>query len=328
MKEANPLVSGIAQLLPHLTPYAKGPVLRRAYWALYEIWEREGPPIRTSLYGFRVLLNRGNLLPFFIQNTRLFNAPLVELVYQMARTRGEPLTLVDVGAAVGDTVLLVKRRCPGAVSRFICIEGDTEFHELLAENMRSFTDVTAVKCILAREPMLVRSLVKHHKGTAACTGSESVQAVSLDSVSEIRQANIDLIKIDVDGFDGEVLAGAVETLRRCHPAVIFEWDPRRISEASTDPFGAFDALAGCGYNSFAWFNNNGTFSHFSDLCSHELLKKHFDYLLAVNHRACEHFDVVALPAELTIDEIALVALDYARSCSRGTPHRVTAGGRD
>jgi methyltransferase FkbM-like protein len=35
---------------------------------------------------------------------------------------------------------------------------------------------------------------------------------------------VDFIKIDVQGADGEVLLGGVETLRRCRPVVVFEWE--------------------------------------------------------------------------------------------------------
>jgi hypothetical protein len=37
------------------------------------------------------------------------------------------------------------------------------------------------------------------------------------------------------------------------------------------------------------------------------------YLLAVNARADEHFDVVALPDSSPIDDVELAALEYARS---------------
>ncbi len=87
-----------------------------------------------KLHGFNVLLNQGNTYPQTIANTPLFNAPLVELVHQACDVLGRTLTLVDVGAAIGDTVLLLKVRCRGAVGRFFCIEGDNEFFGLLKHN--------------------------------------------------------------------------------------------------------------------------------------------------------------------------------------------------
>jgi FkbM family methyltransferase len=36
--------------------------------------------------------------------------------------------------------------------------------------------------------------------------------------------DVSFIKIDVQGADGEVLMGALETIRRCRPVVVFEWE--------------------------------------------------------------------------------------------------------
>ena len=36
--------------------------------------------------------------------------------------------------------------------------------------------------------------------------------------------NISFIKIDVQGADGEVLMGALQTIQRCMPIVVFEWE--------------------------------------------------------------------------------------------------------
>jgi FkbM family methyltransferase len=311
IKAAGPFISWLVRVLPPLQSYARGPILRRLYWSLYGVWEREGPPARATLYGSEVLINRGNLVPFFIYNAPLFNAPLVQLVHSTALAKKAPVIFVDIGAAFGDTVLLITNRCPGEAGSFICIEGDAQFYELLVENMKALLNVTVVKTLLARAPMKVRSLVKHHKGTATCTGSDLVDAVDLDSIPPINQAHVDVMKIDVDGFDGEVLAGALKTLARCHPAVLFEWDPRRIVEAGNEPFSAFEALEASGYNRFLWFNNNGTFSHFSGPCSRVVLKKQFEYLLAVNHRAHEHFDIIALHEGSKLNEIDLAAMEFA-----------------
>ena len=142
-----------------------------------------------------------------------------------------------------------------------------------------------------------------------------LDAVRLDSIESIRKTRVDILKIDVDGFDGEVLCGATETLRCYRPAVIFEWHPALILKAGNDPFRAFVSLADCGYERYVWFNNDGTFSHFSGVCSPEVLKKHVDYLLGVNSQKGAHFDIVALHAGSTISEIGLAALTLSQRSS-------------
>ena len=155
-----------------------------------------GKPARTKLHGYPALLNPGNRYPFIVQDTRYFNAPLIELVNQVHRAKGSAVTLVDVGASVGDSVFLLKRNCPGQVARFLCVEGDPEFCTLLRANMAQFRDVRLIETLLARQPSRIRSLVKHHQGTAASLGNEFLAATNLDSIAEIRDQRVDVVKID------------------------------------------------------------------------------------------------------------------------------------
>ena len=296
---------------------ARGPLLRRAYWAGYNFISKKGPPIRTRLHGFSVLLNRGNLYPFLVRDVPLFNAPLVELTHALSSSLQRPIVVIDVGAATGDTVLLLKERCPNAVSQFICIEGDAEFYALLQANTRPFTDVLTIQALLSSDRQSINSLVKHHEGTAMAAGSEQVEAVPLDSLSSIRSSCPDLLKIDVDGFDGEVLAGAARVLQDSRPAVIFEWHPKLAAEAGTDALRAFDVLARAQYSRYLWFNNNGSFSHFSEAPSLYSLQQMIHYLRLVNERSDPHFDVIALHKEHNLCEVSIAALGL----SFGSPKR-------
>jgi FkbM family methyltransferase len=313
LRTSSRFYSLIIWILPRFAKRAHGPILRRIYWWLHGLWSAEGPPVKTKLHGFEVLLNRGNLYPFILYGTPLFNAPLVQLVHQLSFENRSPLTFVDVGAATGDTVLLLKQHCPGCVKRFICVEGDGEFQVLLSENMSQFPEVTVEKALLSSRQMRIKSLVKHHKGTAASIGEDMVDAVCLDSIERIQRAHVDILKIDVDGFDGEVLAGSINTLNRCRSAVIFEWHPKLATMTKNEPLRAFKVLASCGYTRYVWFNNTGTFSHFSDCCSLDVLRKEAEYLLAINSRAGDHFDVVALHQKTELDEIQLAISDFART---------------
>ena len=268
--------------------------------------------MRARVHGRQVLLNRGNPYPFFLQDYPAFNAPLIELVHLTAKVVASPICFADVGAAIGDTVLLLKERCGSDLGKSICIEGDREFHALLASNMAQFDDVECVCALLAAKSIEVRSLVKHHLGTASALGEDLAQAIPLDAVPEVFKQAIHVLKTDVDGFDGAVLSGARNLLQRCAPAVIFEWHPKLMDLTGNDWATPFEVLESCGYTRYAWFNNPGSFSHFScagGLAAVERLRKH---LLAVNDRADKHFDVVALSAHSRIDEVELSQLEHAR----------------
>lgn len=289
----------------------------RVYRHLLKRYQNSTTPVATRVHGFDVLLNPGNTYPLMIQDAPLFNAPLVELVYQEFLTREKPIRLVDVGAATGDSVLLIKQMCPGQVSGFVCVEGDLEFFGLLSQNMRQFSNVECVQELLSREPMQIQSLIKHHLGTASATGNELVTAVPLDSVEVVRSSPVDILKIDVDGFDGAVISGARTILKTDKPSVIFEWHPKLLASAKNNSQEAFLVLEECGYEKFLWFNNVGTFSHYSDHNSIKTLTKMADYLMAVNVRADEHFDVIALSNSSKVNEIELAKTEYFRKIRNG-----------
>ncbi|MFX1684452.1 FkbM family methyltransferase [Paraburkholderia sp. A2RI-6] len=53
------------------------------------------------------------------------------------------------------------------------------------------------------------------------TGVNTIKAVTLDSLN---LQDVGFIKVDCQGSDGPVIAGAMETIRRCRPIVVFEWE--------------------------------------------------------------------------------------------------------
>ena len=69
--------------------------------------------------------------------------------------------------------------------------------------------------------------VRVHEGTASLTGKLAAVATTLDALWEQGALESpDVVKIDVDGFDGRVLAGGTKFLGSVYPSVIFEWSPQ------------------------------------------------------------------------------------------------------
>jgi len=71
----------------------------------------------------------------------------------------------------------------------------------------------------------------------AITRHEKVRALRLDSLG---LARLDLLKIDVEGAEFDVLAGAIETIKRCKPYIMAE----RLKSSSLQ-----DSLTALGYAS-------------------------------------------------------------------------------
>ncbi|MFZ4121665.1 MAG: FkbM family methyltransferase [Caulobacterales bacterium] len=58
---------------------------------------------------------------------------------------------------------------------------------------------------------------------------------------------LDFIKVDVEGFEGRVMAGAQETLRRFKPAVLLELHPVHLGRGGDTSGGVAGALEALGY---------------------------------------------------------------------------------
>ena len=73
-----------------------------------------------------------------------------------------------------------------------------------------------------------------------------MQAVSLDSFLEGEA--IDLVKVDVEGFEPAVFRGMERTLRRCSPVIVAEFAPGTIRHISgSDPVELLDLVFSLDY---------------------------------------------------------------------------------
>ena len=286
-------------------------------------WRQLSGPVTTTIHGRQVVVNAGYSYPAFRRRWPTYNDPLVELVHQVHAANGAPITLVDVGAAVGDTVLLVLERCPGAVGTVHCVEGDREFFGYLTRNLRGVPGLRLHQALLSDVEGSEAGLVRVHKGTASAQGTDRVAATTLDAVLEADSSEpVHVLKIDTDGFDGKVLAGATKVLADHRPAVIFEWAPLVYDATGQDRHRPFEVLTDAGYGWLVWFDKYGVFSHAEQgyrAAPVDLLAE-----LCVSGRAPGpdwHYDVVALPEGSPVDPNEVAALAYARSSRTGAKVR-------
>jgi FkbM family methyltransferase len=292
-------------------------VLVQAAWerAWEAAWRTLSGPVHTSIHGHDVIVNAGYSYPAFSRRWPTYNDPLVEVVHRAHMAKGGPITLVDVGAAVGDTVLLVLARCPGAIGAVHCVEGDDEFFGYLAANLTDIPQAQLHHALLSDSAGTVPSLVRTHKGTASAQGGERLPAVTLDSVLHAAKwPSVDVLKSDTDGFDGKVLAGATGVLASSRPTVIFEWHPILYDATGQDCQRPFEVLADAKYRWLVWFDKYGAFSHVDDGYRPDQVEVLAQ--LCVSRRAPGpdwHYDVVALPEGSPILPGEIAALSWARS---------------
>jgi FkbM family methyltransferase len=294
----------------------RSPLVRAAWGRAWDVaWRHLSGSVNTTIHGHRVVVNAGYTYPAYSRRWPTYNDPLVEVVHQAKLAKGSAVNVVDVGAAIGDTVLLILERCPGEVGEIDCVEGDAEFFSYLRRNLADITAARLHRVMLSDAVGDEAGLVRTHKGTASAQGDDRLPATTLDSVLGVAGASaVDVLKIDTDGFDGKVLAGATGILDRDRPAVIFEWHPLLYEATGQDWHRPFEVLAANGYRWLVWFDKYGTFSHLED----GYRKSAIDVLasLCLSGRAPGpdwHYDVVALPEGSVVDPSDMAALSHARA---------------
>jgi FkbM family methyltransferase len=81
------------------------------------------------------------------------------------------------------------------------------------------------------------------------SSTQSVRLVTLDTlVSELRLDRVDFIKVDVDGYEAKVFAGARLVLERFRPSLFFELTPSWVCKNGDDPASLIDLLFSHGYS--------------------------------------------------------------------------------
>ena len=89
---------------------------------------------------------------------------------------------------------------------------------------------------------------RHHKHLGIAKSSEGAKSVTLDEYCQnAGLQKVDFIKLDVDGFEVEVIKGGISTLRQFRPPICMELSPYVLEERETSAEELLSELRGCGY---------------------------------------------------------------------------------
>ena len=170
------------------------------------------------------------------------------------------MTMIDVGANVGFMALLAAKAV-GPSGTVLAIEPDPGNGELLRANIErnGYRKVSIERCAVGSEPgtaQLFRSAwnMGNHRlnpgeaGQAIAHESISVPVRTVDDlVSEHRLSRLDVIKMDVEGYEPGVLGGMLATLARFKPVILTEFWPYGMRDAGFDPEAFLDRCIRAGY---------------------------------------------------------------------------------
>jgi FkbM family methyltransferase len=163
---------------------------------------------------------------------------------------------VDVGASLGFYTVLAGRLV-GPSGRVISCEPGPQNQSLLLLNIQTnnLKNVEVFPVAVSDGPGVLfysrsggNGIVSEYDGDPrSLVVGDLVEARALDRILD-RDERVDVMKVDVEGTEGQVLRGAEKTLRRCSPTLFFEFAPPALEVRSgMSGLEMLTRLAGLGY---------------------------------------------------------------------------------
>jgi FkbM family methyltransferase len=172
-------------------------------------------------------------------------------------------TVIDIGANIGAHTLPLAQ-CVGPSGRVVAVEPTRYAFERLQENLALNPglgkSVTLLQAMLmsSKEAPLAEAIEAswpleatdaahpEHLGVRKPTTGAIVATLD-EQVRRLGLARVDFLKLDVDGYEVEVLRGARDTLSRLRPTIFFEHAPYVVAEKGYDSNEIAAILADAGY---------------------------------------------------------------------------------
>lgn len=178
-------------------------------------------------------------------------------------------TVFDIGANVGQSALLYAKSFPGA--DIYSFEPVSETFKLLTENTISLGKVKVFNCAFGNRNEEMRINLTDDSRTCSITHYKTarMENISIRTIDEFSKDNaiqrIDFLKVDTEGYELQVLAGAEQMLRAQRIRILYiEAAPYRTEKHFVSFTEMMEAMLKYGYDLFGvyeqqphWSGQNG-----------------------------------------------------------------------
>lgn len=227
-------------------------------WVAFPLMSRAMRLSRTRFYHYHA---EADLLITFHgltrRNLRFFDGqrPNISWLDHIGRLSIDGGIVLDVGGFYGYTAGVFARR---AAKVFIFEPAPSNVMLIEEHNrIRGFANIEIVPVAVSDRSgpatLHLKDIPAHHSlgdiGASATMGTVTVETQTLDAFAASRGIeNVALLKIDVEGFEPEVLNGAAALLSEKRIAnILFEWSPRFYRQRAIAPDLPLSILRGHGY---------------------------------------------------------------------------------
>lgn len=235
---------------------AASSVRRRASWFVRDhLPERE---VVREVQGVRMAMPWSHRLPDYTGPGSVYGQNLVDLARALDAVAA-PVTVIDVGANIGDSTLQILDAVDG---RVLCVEADDAYLAYLHRNVDGDPRVAVVEALLVTDPAASGATAVRSGGTTRFTEGEVADAAPTITPAALRAghpdfADLRLIKSDTDGFDVKLVPALAREWAASTPVLFFEYDPYLIRIAGFDPLDVWRELAELGYRDTAVWTHDG-----------------------------------------------------------------------
>jgi FkbM family methyltransferase len=161
---------------------------------------------------------------------------------------------VDVGAMIGYYTMILGHSV-GPTGRVYAFEPDPDNFAILSENVaiNGYDHVTPRQAVVGATSGTTKlyRAPEEYRGDGRAYGVEGNRpSVDVDMVAldELIDEKVNIAKVDVQGYEGHVLAGMGELIARSDELVLFlEFTPTSLELAGTDPAALLATLKGFGF---------------------------------------------------------------------------------
>jgi len=232
------------------------------------------------------------------------------------------LSAMDIGANVGDTACIIKS---AEDIPLLCIEGEEFIFSFLKKNIVQFSNTTAHQLFLG-EKTGVASVVFENAGwnltlkPGAGPSTTSIKLTSLDDFMATQPGGLmfKLLKIDTEGFDCNIIRGAMNFLRNFTPAITFEYNRGNMDAIGEPGLPTLFKLQELGYSNMIFHDQNGRFLLSATMADHALIKDLHEYADCVHGRT-GYLDITVFHSKDA--DVAEAFLELERSRRRDLDHK-------
>ena len=253
----------------------------------------------------KILLPLDHLLDKYQANWKRYDTVLGDVARIVFQKYPES-TAIDIGANIGDTAALINKYIHVPV---LCIEGHPDFIPFLEYNAAQIGDVEIAPYFVGEDGESISlANISTDGGTASIVNSvndafshDRIILKSLSTLIELypKFQSTKLLKIDVDGYDFDIINNSIDTISLLQPIICFEYDTSFRASGKTESLNAVENLFKIGYSYFLVYDNFGNYLiHLTEKDSEKFVDLNA-YLNCNHHKSGKpvvfYFDVYAFP---------------------------------